>query len=384
MNWVNILHLYQPPTQTKEIVDLVARESYQKIIDLLDQYPSLRLTVNVAGSLLVLLDSYGHQAVIAGLRRHAERGAIELMGSAMYHPILPLLPPTEITRQIELHNRTSREYFGSAYAPSGFYFPEMAYSGLSAKTVASMGFSWTVLDEIHTTEEIDPSVRYTIRGLPLGVLFRSSTFSKSFPPEKIVREYGQIRSAALVTCHDGELYGHWHKEDHGFYQKAFTDPRMTTLTASEYLKTLTEKREVAVRDASWESTPDELGQNIPLGLWNEPKNEIHQLLERFKHNVLACVEEHQSDPGYEKARHHADRGVASCAWWWASERKLGPFSPHTWNPTEVEKGATELFTAIDALQSIAPEKKAGLVADFTSLKAKIWDKHRKKYDPSYP
>ncbi|MEK7607875.1 MAG: hypothetical protein AAB484_03075 [Patescibacteria group bacterium] len=383
MKWVNILHLYQPPTQTREIVGEVVHDSYEKILCLLDQYPNLRLTLNISGSLLELLSKYGHQSVIDGFKKHAERGAIEFLASAMYHPILPLLEEKEILRQIRLHENISKKCFGAIYQPGGFYFPEMAYSENSCKAVIKAGFKWTVLDEIHATVKVDSETRYEIKDLKFGVVFRDSSYSRTFPPESIILDLEKIKKPYLVTCHDGELYGHWHREDHGYYKKAFSHPGITTITVSQYIDELEKETKIAVRDASWESKPDELKQNITLGLWHNPQNEIHNMLEAFKKEILTLVENHQDDPGYSLARHHADRGVASCAWWWASEKKIGPFSPVSWNPTEIEKGAQELYKAMNSFTTLSPNEISKTALLFRNLQKSIWQKHKQKYDPDY-
>ncbi len=382
MKWVNILHLYQPPTQTREIMDTVVRESYQKIISLLDNYSDLRLTLNISGSLLELLAKYGRSDVIAGFKKHAERGAVELMGSAMYHPILPLLPDREITRQIRLHDDISKKYFGGAYRPRGFYLPEMAYSQKTAEIVRKAGFEWVVLDEIHTPEKINFANKYKAKGVGIGVVFRDSFISKTFPPEYIMKNMEKMRGEYTVTCHDGEMYGHWHKDDHGYYDKAFGGGKITMLSVSHYRDELLGEENIAVRDGSWESKPEELAENNAFGLWNDPKNKIHNMLETFKREVLTLVESRQSDPAYETARHYADRGVASCAWWWASERKIGPFSPLSWNPTEIEKGARELYKAATALCLSAGEE-AKITSYFENLRKAVWQKHRENYDRNY-
>ncbi len=383
MKWINILHLYQPPTQSKEIIDRVVHESYETILSLLEKYRNLKLTLNISGSLLELLIKYGHSNIIKRFRSHAERGAVEFLGSAMYHPILPLLDEREIARQIELNNKISKECFGDVYQPRGFYFPEMAYSHDAGLAVKKAGFAWTVLDEIHTNESIDVNTKYTVLGVGLDVIFRDSRYSKTFPPESIVENLGKIGREIIVICHDGELYGHWHSDDRGYYEKAFTHPNITTVTASEYIANLTAKKEILVRDASWESQPEELLKNIPLGLWQDPLNRIHILLESLKRSVLILVENNQDNPGYDKARYHADRGVASCAWWWASERKIGPFSPVSWNPTEIQKGVDELRQARECLVGLAEDEVSQIRMNVEELKSIIWKNHKDKYDQNY-
>lgn len=383
MKFVNILHLYQPPTQTKEIVDQVVRESYETILKLLAAYPQVKLTINISGSLLELLATFGHKKIIESLRACAKKGQIEFLGSAMYHPILPLLTEKEIIRQIQLNNDISKKYFGEYYQPKGFYMPEMAYNDAAAKTIYHAGFDWIVLDEIHTEARVSPDTRYMVKNIGLGVLFRDSSFSRTFPPESIVTHFDSIQTKHLIICHDGELYGHWHKDDKGFYKKLCTHPHIQMITASEYLADLSHTKEITVRDASWESKPNELASKVPHALWNSPVNLIHQDLEMLKKIALTIVENHQSDPGYDDARYHADRGVASCAWWWASEVKIGPTSPISWNPTEIEKGATELYKAAASIQRLSQKEKDEVTRLFNNIRGLVWNKHKEKYDPQY-
>src|SRR3989337_1902633 len=102
MYWATFLHIYQPPTQTEEITRRVTDECYRKLVDILTRYPQARLTLNINACLTQQLDRFGLRDVIDGLRALAERGQVELTGSAMYHPILPLIPPSEMLRQVAL------------------------------------------------------------------------------------------------------------------------------------------------------------------------------------------------------------------------------------------------------------------------------------------
>ncbi len=383
MKWINFLHLYQPPTQSKEILDGVVAESYAKIISLLEEFPNLRLTMNISGSLLELFECYGHEGLIAAFSKLAHAGRIELVGSAMYHPILPLIPETEARAQIELHDSILKKHFGSAYRPRGFYLPEMAYSSDVGRIIADMGFEWIILDEIHAgKEKIDPTMRYRVNdlgdNLTLGVIFRNHFVSKTFPPEFILEHSELLAEPYLITAHDGELYGHWHKDDKGFYKKAFTNPHITLITASEYRDELTKEKEIAVMTASWESTTDELAAGIPFALWRDPQNTIHADLWKLAQKSADIIRAHSYDSKSKAAAHRLHRGMASCAWWWASERRLGPFSPVTWNPTEIEKGATELLSAVRTLQHLDPDARLEIEKMFGDLRYNIWNAHWKK------
>lgn len=374
MKWINFLHIYQPPTQTKEIVDRVTKESYRLIINLLTKYPRLKLTMNINGSLLELWEKYGYKEIINDYKTLVESGKIELVGSAMYHPILPLIPIEEMKQQIVLNNEISKRLLGSSFKPTGFYIPEMAYSDEAGEVISTMGFDWVILDEIHLGKKIDPSVKYNIKNIGLSVIFRNNTISRTFPPESVI-EKSLYEQPFLVTAHDGEMYGHWHSEDNGYYERAFTSQRIEFITGSEYLHSLKKEKSITLRNASWESTEDEIGNNIPYSLWDNPNNEIHKQLWNLAHYASSLVKNSKKDAGKEIASHHLSRGLSSCAWWWSSERKLGPFSPITWNPTEIEKGATELIMAIRALKNINDEPKQKSEKIFKDLRDTVWNKH---------
>ena len=59
MRWVNFLHIYQPPSQTPEIIRRVTEESYKKIVEQLELAPEGKLTINISGALTELLHKHG-------------------------------------------------------------------------------------------------------------------------------------------------------------------------------------------------------------------------------------------------------------------------------------------------------------------------------------
>ena len=104
MKWVNFLHIYQPPYQEPEIVQKIARESYWPLVKTLKENKGAKITLNFSGCLLEHLYSIGEEKLLEEFKALAAKGQIELVGSARYHPILPLLPANEIRRQIVLND----------------------------------------------------------------------------------------------------------------------------------------------------------------------------------------------------------------------------------------------------------------------------------------
>ena len=385
LKWIEFLHVYQPPNQNIGVLDQVVSESYNHIIWLLNKYPNFKITLNISGSLLEQLDGNGYTKLIKDIKILCNKGKIELVGSAMFHPILPLLPESEIIRQIQLNNEIIIKRFGLDCQPTGFYLPEMAYSPNVATAIKEMGYKWIILDEIHfPKKDLNNKIKYQIKNNGLYVIFRNRQYSKSFPPETIINDLDKLNNKAretnyLITAHDGELYGHWHKEDNGYYEKAFKNKSIKNILVSEYLKTLKITEQINPRTASWESTELELKKHIPYALWNNPKNKIHQKYNELRDLSIKTINNNLDDPNYFWARDHLDRGLASCYTWWAAEGKPDSFSPITWNPSEIEKGLRELINSIRSLKDISPKTKLRAEKLYLLLTKLIWKKHWKKY-----
>jgi predicted glycosyl hydrolase (DUF1957 family) len=382
LQWINFLHLYQPPGQHPGILTQVGNESYRYLVALFKKYPELRATVNLSGSLVEQWREGGFADLIEDFKNLATAGQVELVGSAMYHPILPLLPRSEIERQIILNNEELAKSFGAAYRPTGFYLPEMAYSQEVAQVVVAAGFKWIILDEIHFPEnqKLDPACRYQVKGTKLGVVFRDRKFSKSFPPEAIAKNLTTL-DGFLVTAHDGEMYGHRHRDEQNFIERLLTSlpgqtsGRVKILTVSDYLATLAESETVTPRAASWESVPLELRRGLPYALWLGERNQIQKELHGLQQLVIKIVAAHGADPHFGWARGHLDRGLASCYAWWAARAKPDAFSPVTWHPSEIERGALELVRAVRSLQNADPKTKVAVEKKFFKLVGRVWQSH---------
>jgi len=385
LKWIEFLHIYQPPNQESGVLDQVVIESYNHIVWLLTKYPNFKITLNISGSLLEQLDGNGYTELIKNLKFLIKQGKIELVSSAMYHPILPLLPESEVIRQIKLNNEIITKRLGLKHQPAGFYLPEMAYSPRVAAIVKALGYQWIILDEIHFPKKhYNNQIKYQIKNNGLYVIFRNRAYSKSFPPESIVKNIKKLnppiqKNNYLITAHDGELYGHFHKNDYGYYQKAFAHQAIKNILISDYLKTLKTTEQITPRSASWESTELELKKHIPFALWADPKNKIHQKFWALSELAIKTVNQNQSDPNYFWSRKHLDYGLSSCYFWWAAAKRPDSFSPVTWNPTAIEKGLKELTSSIRSLEHLNPRVKLKAEKLYLALIKIIWQKHWKKY-----
>lgn len=383
MYWANFLHIYQPPTQTEEIVRKVTEESYKKLVSVLESRPQGRITLNISAVLTEQLDYYGYSDVIEGLGRLAERGQIEFTGSAMYHPILPLIPEDEVVRQIELNTKINKRYFGEIYNPKGFFPPEMCYSFDIAKIAARLGFSWIVVDEVSFQGKVgaarDDTV-YQIDNLEnFGVFFKERLFSAGLTYGKYPDAHSFLKALGnklsrhcyLLTGTDGEIYGHHRPGQEKLLEEVFTQGKPQTCTISELPQLFHGVEKVSPLPSSWSTWEDEMAQGIPYPQWSYPDHEIHWLQWRLTNLAIELI--HQvptNSEGYHEARHLLDEGLHSCQYWWASCRPW-------WDTGMIEAGAQRLYDAIQKVRNdLSPGELEEAKTLFDSIieTAKQWQK----------
>jgi len=363
MYWSNFLHIYQPPTQTEAIVRKVTDESYRTLVRVLRKAPGGKITLNINAVLTEQLARYGLDDVIRGLRELAERGQIEFTGSAMYHPILPLIPKDEVIRQVKLNNDINQRYFGEIYRPTGFFPPEMCYSHEVAQTVAELGFRWIIVDELSFKGKIG-SVKcdrlYKVEGLgDFLVFFKERPFSAgitygTYPSAEpfLAALKGELeKHSYLLTGTDGEVYGHHRPGQEKLLSELFARGTPKTCTISELIKHFAQVDTVNPLPSSWSTWEDEMTQGIPYPQWQYPGHELHRLQWQLTKLVLHTVKGAPTkSPGFPEARRLLDEGLHSCQYWWASCRPW-------WSVEMIEWGAQKLYQAVESLGDAIDKKR---------------------------
>jgi len=399
MYWSNFLHIYQPPTQTEEIVRKVTEESYRTLVRVLRETPGGKITLNINAVLTEQLATYGLDDVIQGLRELAERGQIEFTGSAMYHPILPLIPRDEVTRQIKLNTNVNQRYFGEVYNPTGFFPPEMCYSYEVAQTVAELGFRWIIVDELSFDGKIGSAKcdrLYRVEGLgDFLVFFKERPFSAgitygTYPSAEPFLEALKERleeNNYLLTGTDGEVYGHHRPGQEKLLSEVFARENPKTCSISELIGLFDRVETTSPLPSSWSTWEDEMAKGIPYPQWKYPGNELHDLQWRLTDFVLHTVKEASAEaPGFSEARRLLDEGLHSCQYWWASCRPW-------WNVEMIECGAQKLHQALESLGTAIdkkPRDEANRLFQAVVNKAREWQESgeaqrlKAKYKDEHP
>lgn len=366
MIWTNFIHIYQPPTQKRKIVEKIYAEAYKKIVDILCNHPDARLTLNISATLTEQLQKYGLTYVLDKLVELGENKQIEFTGSAKFHPIISLIHVKEAERQIKLNEQTDREILGRAYQPKGFFLPEMCYSRGAAELVEKLGYEWLIIDEIAYNGRLGSLKAkedkvYKLRDSKLKVLFKNRKFSSgitygSFPggadflsacekeKEGTGREGGQERY--LLTGTDGEVYGHHRKGQEKLLVDIFESKSMETSTVSELFDRF-EVKETEPLPSSWSTWEDEMEAGIPYPQWQFPGNVIHKWQWRLAELATAAIHQAEAEKQGEvepEVRSSLDEGLHSCQWWWASCRPW-------WDVGMIRDGVNKLISAVRGVKS---------------------------------
>lgn len=384
MLWINFLHLYQPANSDSYRIKEASSLSYERIFDALKKNKKIKFTLNISACLVSRFLELGYFDLIKKINFLIERGQIELVGSAAYHPLLPLIKKEEVFKQIKEQEMIIKKNFPKAKL-SGFFFPEMAYSPEVASIVKKMGYSWIILDEItfnNSNKKLDFSKVYKDKRSGLKVIFRSRDFSNSYVPDKIenILLKGEFKKNDIfISATDGELYGLRHKDPRKKFEKILKNKKIQTLLVSNYLKRK-KTEDVSLRKSNWESTLKDLVKNEPYHLWYSQKNKIHLKLWELANLSYAMIERHKRDKNKEWARWHFVRGLASCTFWWASDNDFKHnFGPRAWNPDEIERGVDEFIRSIRSLEnSTFKEEKMKAELLLAKTKRMIWAKHWSK------
>ncbi len=353
MNLSLFLHFYQPPTQKREIVEQIVKESYAPIAASLLKYPKAHITLNITGSLLSQLDRYGFGELIQQYAQLVKNGQVELVGSAAYHAFLPKLPEKQIIRQIELQESLIKKYFGASARLRGFFPPEMAFIPKLARIVQAKGYEWILLDKYakRGSRAYAPLYR-DAEGLVYFFRNRAASFglvNGSIGSDKELITFFDERSRHAeyrILAMDGETFGHHRKAGEKILERIFANPSITTHTLSEVMNMDLEVSIIKPRRSSWTVLDHKRNIITPFIRWSDTENEIHTL--QWKLTKMACDAPHN-----DRSQKKLDAALFSCQYWWACARPW-------WHIEMIESGAHALLQSIIESHATALYKERSL------------------------
>jgi alpha-amylase/alpha-mannosidase (GH57 family) len=382
MQWINFLHFYQPANMDERHIREAAEKSYKRVINALENNPGIKFTANISGCLILRLEELGYGSLLKRIIDLSSTGRLELVGSAAYHPLLPLIPKAEAIRQIKEDEEIKKKYFGKDCRLQGFFFPEMAYSPDVAVMVKKRGYMWTILDEIShsgSLGKIDAQKVYSDENSGLSVIFRNRKISNAYVPDELLKS-GVNSKTIVISATDGELYGLRHEDPTKELERVLRLPGLETKTISNFIAEQKNFEKVKLISSNWNATEEELKNNISYSLWQKGDNPIQTQLWRLANLAYKTVQKNSRDANYEAARWHLVRGLSSCTFWWASASDFRVFGPLSWNPDEIEKGVNDLTRTVRSLHdSGTMNMKIKAEKLSAAIRKQLWITHWQKY-----
>ena len=108
---VLVFHNHQPIGNFEGVFEAAFQESYAPFLDVLREYPDIKVSIHNSGSLLEwVVDA--HPEYIDALRELSQSGQIEILGGPFYEPILACVPRRDRVGQIRLYSDYLETLFG--------------------------------------------------------------------------------------------------------------------------------------------------------------------------------------------------------------------------------------------------------------------------------
>jgi predicted glycosyl hydrolase (DUF1957 family) len=372
MKWINFIHFYQPANLEDWKILEAYEKSYKRLIKSLQDNPLEIMTANFSGSLLERLFDLGKQDFLSDVAKLIETGRLEIVGTAAYHALLPLVDKKEAIYQIKKQEEYLAKYLGVKERPAGFFLPEMAGDKKTFRLIKKLGYQYVILDPISAIFEVDSSRAYLDKDSGLKIVFRNRSASRAYAPDYILDN--KFSGEFLVTGADAELYGLRHEDFSQRLEIVLRRNNIQNISLSNFLSKQKKIEKISLRAASWESELEDIVKNEPFSLWLKKNNRLHKLLWKLADLATELSQKKDIDNSY--VHWHLSRGLASCTFWWASGYDFSKnFGPIAWSPDEVERGLNDLIRSVRSLPDKYRRHKIRAEKIRVEITKELWLRH---------
>ena len=329
------IHNHQPTGNFDSVNEQSYRDAYRPILDLAAEYPDFRFAMHTSGCLLEWLEA-NHPDYLDKLNGMVERGQVELVGGAMYEPILPVWPAEQVAAQIDAYTNSVQRRFG--VTPTAFWLPERVWEPHLALTLADCGVrALPVDDAMVTAAGVLPDDLYRplstgpadkpIRLLPVPerlrytIPFRPVAESLAFLQEAGV----SVPGAVITYADDGEKFGSWPGTHHHVFGRGWMRRFIEQVLAASSWLQLTHFGDVMTESPTTHIALP-AGTYREMSEWAEAAGSEGAALQRFAdgtnwRNFLTKYSEadrlHTTvlDFARQKTDDHVLRAQCNCAYW---------------------------------------------------------------------
>lgn len=274
------LHAYQPSGNLPQVFEEAFTRAYVPVVSVLERHAGVKFALRFSGAILEWLQAR-HPEFLLRVRALVDRGQVELIGGAMFEPVLPAIPRADQVGQIRYAADVHQELFG--VRPTGAWLAERVWEPSLPTVLAEAGVQYTLLDDTLfmaggvTPEELLHSFRTEDQGKCVTVLPISRRLRQMIPfrPVQEVIDYLHLSASdsgerVAVMVDDAERFGAWPGTEAVAAQDGWLDRFFTAVEAEkDWLRTTTPNEYIT-------STPTRRLVYLPggsypeMGLWSLP------------------------------------------------------------------------------------------------------------------
>ena len=361
-----VLHNHQPVGNFDDVFEAAYRDSYLPFLDVFEQFPGLRMSLHVSGSLIEWLDS-SYPEYVDRLAGYMGDGRIELLGGAFYEPILTMLPSRDRVGQITAYTRWLEKRLHARI--QGMWVPERVWEPSLTSDLAAAGIKYTVLDDFHfqcaglAENQLDGYYLTEDEGNLLAIFPGSERLRYLIPfrsPEETIdhlrRRASERPGSLAIFADDGEKLGTWpdtkrHVYEDGWLARFFellmaNQDWIHTTTLSEVFENVSPIGKIYLPEASYREMTEwalpvdrqvelerarhdlkddarwqRIGRLMRSGFWRNFKvkypeaNEMYARMTMVSRRLQAAREQDGVGPLIDAARTELYRGQCNCGYW---------------------------------------------------------------------
>ena len=218
LKFIICIHNHQPQGNFDQVFVEGFNTTYAPFIEILERFPSVKLTLHYSGSLLSWLKENRPQ-FIQKLKELVKKGQVRILSSGYYEPILCIIPFEDALAQIKKMNQEIMNTFD--IAPSGVWLTERIWEPFLPQLLNKAQIKFTIVDDHHFSligmdkESLDGYYLTEFNNYPLFIFAGSQKLRYLIPFREVnfLREYlySKYQEGKRSICYadDGEKFGMW-------------------------------------------------------------------------------------------------------------------------------------------------------------------------------
>jgi alpha-amylase len=265
------IHNHQPVGNFDHVFREAHDRCYRPFLDLLREYPDLRISLHYSGPLMDWLEKH-QPTFLDELKSLVNQRQVELLTGGYYEPILTAIPARDGVGQVTMMSRYLKERLEAD--PTGLWLAERVWDTSLPKLLGSCGVAYTLVDDSHfqlvgvKPETLRGYYLTEHEGIPLAIFPISKRLRYLIPfrqPEETIQYLDQLKEQGpigITYADDGEKFGLWPGTyrwvyDQGWLKRFFdllqqNRSWITTQTFGEYLAQTPPTGRIYLPTASYE------------------------------------------------------------------------------------------------------------------------------------